>query len=61
MIKEKIIYPTKGHLGKKIMFKILKNEFDNIQSISSVYQKIDEKYRYKITMIIAKEEHYEDV
>ena len=55
-----IIHPTTGHLGKKINLEILKNEFGNIQSISSIYQKIDNQYRYKITVIVSKEEHYED-
>ena len=59
--KEKIIEPTTGNLGKKIMLNILNNESENIKSISSVYHKINTEMRFKITVIVSEEPHYEDV
>ena len=60
MKEENIIEPTSSNLGKRILTKELSIESDKIESVSSIYQKIDDKYRFKITIVISKEEHYED-
>jgi len=60
MKEENIIEPTSSNLGKRILTKELSIESDKIESVSSIYQKIDDKYRYKITIVISKEGHYED-
>jgi len=60
MKDETIIEPTASMLGKSILIKELSIEDDKIESVSSIYQNIDDKHRYKITIVISKEEHYED-
>jgi len=60
MKDETVIEPTTSRLGKNILIKELSIEADKIESVSSIYQNIDDKYRYKITIVISKEEHYED-
>jgi hypothetical protein len=55
-----IINQTTGNLGKKIFIQELKNDIENVQSVSTIYQKIDNETRYKITIVISKEQHYED-
>jgi len=60
MKEENIIEPTSSNLGKRILTKELSIESDKIESVSTIYQKIDDKHRYKITIAISKEEHYED-
>jgi hypothetical protein len=60
MENENVISQTAGSLGKKIFIQELKNNIDNIESVSTVYQKIDTETRYKITIIISKECHYDD-
>jgi len=60
-LNEKIIEPTVSNIGKKILIKILNDEITNIESISTVYHKINYEERIKITTIISKETYYEDV
>ena len=60
-VNEKVIDPNTSKTGKNIMLQILNTELENIESISTVYHKIDKKKRYKISIIITKEDHYEDV
>ena len=60
-IEENVIRPTTKSLYKCALLDILRDKVENIQSISTIYQKIDTQYRYKIDIIISKEEHYEDI
>ena len=60
MKDETVIEPTASRIGKSILIKELNIVADKIESVSSIYQNIDDKYRYKITLVISKEEHYED-
>jgi len=59
MKEENIIEPTTSNLAKRILINELSIEPDKIESVSSIYQKIDDKHRYKIIIVISKEEHYE--
>jgi len=61
VLRENIIDPNVTTIGKNVMLQILNSEIKNIESISSVYHKIDKEKRYKITTIISVEPHYEDV
>jgi len=61
IIKEDKLNPTTGKLGKGITLQELKNNIENIKSISTIYQKINTEYRHKITIIVSEEKHYEDV
>jgi len=60
-ITEETVIPTVGNLGKKVFIQELNNKIDDIQSISTIYNKIDKDTRYKITVIVSREEHYEDI
>jgi len=60
MKDETVIEPTASRLGKNILIKELNIETDKIESISTIYQKIDGNHRFKITIVITKEEHYEE-
>jgi len=61
LIEEKIIHQTTKKMYKCVLLDILRDKVDKIESISTIYQKIDTQYRYKIDIIISKEEHYEDI
>jgi len=60
MKEENIIEPATSNLAKRILINELSIEADKIESVSTIYQKIDDKHRYKVTIAISKEEHYED-
>jgi hypothetical protein len=56
-----VMKPMNTELGINIVINELKKNIDKIESVSSIYQKIDNEYRYRIDIFITKEEHYEDV
>jgi hypothetical protein len=55
------IHQTTGSLAKKVIINTLKHDIEDIKSISTIYQKIDNNKRYKITIIISEEPDYTDV
>jgi uncharacterized protein YdeI (YjbR/CyaY-like superfamily) len=61
IIEDNIRYSTTSKMKKTILIDEIKDKIDDIQSISTIYEKIDNQYRYNITIIVLKEEHYEDV
>jgi len=58
-IEEKI--STTGDMGKKVLLSYLIDDIDNIQSVSSTYYKINNEERFKITVVVSKEPHFEDI
>ena len=60
-MNENIIEPTTGNLGKKVFIKDINDNIENVKSVSSIYQKINNETRYKIVVIVIEENHYEDI
>ena len=60
-IEENVIKPTTKLLYKCALLDILREKVEKIESISTIYQKIDTQYKYKIDIIISKVEHYENI
>ena len=60
-IEENILHQTTKKIYKCALLDILREKVENIESISTIYQKIDTQYKYKIDIIISKEEHYENI
>jgi hypothetical protein len=56
-----VLKPMSNDLGIGIAINELINNKDKIESVSSLYQKIDNQYRYRIDIFITKQEHYEDI
>lgn len=54
-----IVNPTVGNLGKKIFIQELKNNIDKIESVSTLYQRKDDQFRFRIDLFITKEEYFE--
>jgi hypothetical protein len=54
-----IVNPTVGSLGKKIFIQELKNNIDKIESVSTLYQRKDDQFRFRIDLFITKEEYFE--
>jgi len=60
-MNENNIEPTTGNLGKKVFIKDINDNIENVKSVSSIYQKINNETRYKIVVIVIEENHYEDI
>jgi len=61
VVDKNVKIKTKYKLENKMFLTFLLDKVDEIESISTIYQKIDTQYRYKISVIVSKEEHFEDV
>ena len=61
VVDKNVKLKTKYKLENKMFLTFLLDKVDEIESISTIYQKIDTQYRYKISVIVSKEEHFEDV